>query len=284
MNLIDLVVLSEKRRDILLLIERKPGSLEEIGSLLDISSASLRFHIKKMLDSGLLEEEKGEYKLSGMAMPIIENLKGLRDSMAFFEENMGYWKQQDLTPVPYFLLRRLEELGRFELIESDEEHFFEIPQVILEDLRVSEEISAFCSRLHPEIPLIYSEFTEKGLKLSLCVTEPVAERLFNYFSVKTKKLLEVENAELFVCSRDVNLPVFVVTDRFMAMGFSLLGGNQSTQFITCSEAGALNWGRELYRHYTEISKHIETSELIETSDSIETSNHVETENLKPVKI
>jgi predicted transcriptional regulator len=257
MNFIDLATLSKKRRDILLLIEKKPGSFEEIESLLDISSASLRFHIKKLLDSGLLEKKRGEYKLSGMAMPIIDNLKGLLDSLAFFEENMGYWKKHDLSPVPDFLLRRLEELGRFELIEPDAAHMFEIPQVVMEYLRASEEISAFFSCLHPEIPLLYSEFAKKGLKLSLCVAEPIAEKLFNDFPVETKILLETENTKLLVCSRTVNLPVFVVTDRFIAIGFFQNNGRLSGQLIICSEDGALHWGRELYRHYEEVSKPVE---------------------------
>ncbi len=251
MNLLDLATLSEKRRDILILIEKKPGSFEEIKSSLNISSGSLRFHINKLLYSGLLEEENGEYRLSGMAMPIIKNMKDLLDSLAFFEENMGYLMQHDLTPIPDFLLRRLEELGRFELIESNAENSFEIPQAILESLRTSDEISVFCSCLYQEILLLYSELTEKGLKFSLCVTEQVVERLFNDFPDETKKLIETENAELFVCSRDVNLPFFVVTDRYMAMGLSLLSGNQSIQFITSSENGALDWGRGLYGHYSE---------------------------------
>lgn len=260
MDLIDLAVLSEKRREILLVIEKKSGSFEEIESSLDISSGSLRFHLKKLLDSRLLEEEKGEYRLSGIAMPIIGNVKSLMDSLAFFEKNIEYWKQHDLTPVPDFLLRRLEELGRFELIESDAEYLFKTPREILENLRASGEILVFCSCLHPEIPLLYSEFTEKDLKLSLCVTEPVAERLFYQFQVETKKFQEAKNTELFVCSEEVNLPIFIVTDRLMAMELFLLGGNQSTQFITSSETGALNWGRELHLHYTKISKKMETSD------------------------
>ncbi|AKB74765.1 hypothetical protein MSLAZ_1504 [Methanosarcina lacustris Z-7289] len=254
MNFIDLAILSEKRRDILLLIEKKPGSFEEIENLLDISSASLRFHIKKLLDSGFLETEGGEYKLSGMAIPIIENLKGFLDSLTFFEENMDYWKKQDLTPVPDFLLRRLEELGRFELIETDAAHMFEIPPEIMENLRTSEEISVFFSCLHPKIPFLYSELARKGLKLSLCMTEPIAEKLFNDFPADTKKILEAENTKLFVCSRNVNLPIFVVTDRFMATGLFLNSGKLNSQFIICYGDGAMRWGRELYRHYEGFSK------------------------------
>lgn len=118
MNLIDLGVLSEKRRDILLLIQKKQGNFEEISGLLDISPISLRIQIKKLLDSGLLENERGEYKLSDMAVPIVENLKELMDLLAFFEKNIDYWKNHDLNPIPDFLLRRLEELDRFELVMS----------------------------------------------------------------------------------------------------------------------------------------------------------------------
>ncbi|AKB21356.1 winged helix-turn-helix domain-containing protein [Methanosarcina sp. WH1] len=254
MNIIDLAILSEKRRDILLLIEKKPGNFEEIESLLDISSVSLRFHIKKLLDFGFLEKEEGKYKLSGMTIPIVDNLKRFLDSLTFFEENMDYWKKQDLTPVPDFLLRRLEELGRFELIKSDTAHMFEIPQEIMDNLRTSEEISVFFSCLHPKILFLYSEFAKKGLKLSLCVTEPIAEKLFNNFPAETKKIMEAENTKLFVCSRNVNLPIFVVTDRFMATELFLNSGKLSSQFMICSGDGALRWGRELYRHYEGVSK------------------------------
>src|SRR5512133_3972258 len=102
MNLIDLGVISEKRRDILLLIQKKHGSFEEISGLLDISPISLRIQIKKLLDSGLLEKKRGVYKLSDMAVPIVENLKELMDLLAFFEKNIDYWKNHDLNPIPDF--------------------------------------------------------------------------------------------------------------------------------------------------------------------------------------
>ena len=59
MNLIDLAALSEKWRNIISLIEKKPGRLEEIENLLDISSASLRFHIKNGYIPNFLRK-KGE--------------------------------------------------------------------------------------------------------------------------------------------------------------------------------------------------------------------------------
>lgn len=254
MNLIDMGVLSEKRRDILLLIQKKQGSFEEIAALIDISPISLKIQIKKLLDSGLLEEEREEYKLSDMAVPIVENLRELIDLLAFFERNIDYWKKHDLNPIPDFLLRRLEELDQFELIEPDEAHIFEIPQRVMKNLRISEEIFAFFSCMHPEIPSLYSEFARKGMKLTLCVTEPVAERLLKNCPVEMKTLLGAENTKIFVCSRDVNLPAFVVTERFMAIELSQNNGRLDGQLITCTGDRALYWGRELYKYYEEASE------------------------------
>lgn len=152
MNLLEVAVLSERRRDMLLLIEKKPRSLEELEGSLDISSASIKHHIKKLVISRLLVVESGKYELSEMAVPIIRNLEELLDLLTFFEKNMDYWKIHDLTPIPDFLKKRLGELGRFEFVERDSVYMFEIPGIILKSLRESKDIFTFslaCIRKFP---------------------------------------------------------------------------------------------------------------------------------------
>jgi len=274
MNLIDVAVLSEKRRDMLLLIEKEPRSLEEIESLLDIGSASIKHHIKKLVNSRLLVEEKGKYELSEMATPVIKNLKELLDSLTFFEKNMDYWTSHDLTPIPNFLMKRLGELGRLEFIERDNAYMFEIPGIILEKIRESKEVFTFFSCLHPEVPYIYPELAEKGLKLSLCVTEPITERLFRDSPDETKRLLKAENSKLFYCRKDVNLPILVVTDRFMTIELFRNNGRLSNQLIICSGKGALHWGKELYMYYEEASEPVTLKLEHEDSLSYEQSSSV----------
>ncbi|MFZ2497433.1 MAG: helix-turn-helix transcriptional regulator [Methanosarcina sp.] len=254
MNLLEVAVLSERRRDMLLLIEKKPRSLEELEGSLDISSASIKHHIKKLVISRLLVVESGKYELSEMAVPIIRNLEELLDLLTFFEKNMDYWKIHDLTPIPDFLKKRLGELGRFEFVERDSVYMFEIPGIILKSLRESKDIFTFFSCLYPEVPYVYPELAEKGLNLSLCVTEQITERLFRDSPNETKRFLEAENSKLFYCCKNVNLPLLVVTDRFMAIELFLNGGRLSNQLIICSDKRALNWGKELYRYFEELSK------------------------------
>ncbi len=249
MNLIDIAVLSERRRDMLLLIEEKPRSFEEIKDLLDLSSASIRIHLKKLVNSRLLVEEKGKYEISEMAAPMIKNLKELLSSLTFFEKNIDYWTSHSLVPIPTFLRKRLGELGNLEFIERDNAHMFEIPGIILENIRKSKEVFIFFSCLHPGISNIYTELSERELEISLCVTGPIIERLFRDSPIETRKLLEVENSKLFYCPRIVNLPVLVVTDRFMAIELFRNGGSLSNQVIVNSDKEALKWGKELYNYF-----------------------------------
>lgn len=254
--MIDLAVFSEKRRNLLLLIEKEPRSLEDLENLLDISSASIKFHLTKLVNSGLLTKEKEKYELSDMAIPVIKNLKELLDSLTFYEKNLDYWTSSDLTSIPDFLRKRLEELGEFEFIERDIAYLFEIPEIILEKLGESKDVFIFLSCLHSEVPYLYSELAERGLKLSLCATELAIERLFISNYGKTNRLIEAENSKLFVYCRNVNLPILVVTDRFMAMEFFRDDKRLNNQLIMCSGKEALHWGKELYGYYEKASKPI----------------------------
>jgi len=260
MNLIDIAVLSERRRDILLLIEEKPRSFEEIRALLGLSSPSVGIHLKKLVNSRFLVEEKGKYELSEIAVPIIKNLKELLDSLAFFDKNMDYWTSHSLVPIPAFLRKRLGELGNLEFIERDNAHMFEVPEIILENIRKSKEVFIFFSCLHPEISTIYPELSEREFEISLCVTGSIIEKLLRDNPIETTKLLEVDNSKLFFCHRAVNLPLLVVTDRFMTIELFRTDGGLSNQIIVNSDKEALKWGKELYNYFLEYSESL-TSKL-----------------------
>lgn len=278
MNLIDTAVLSKKRREILLLIREKQRSFEEIESLLDTNSISIKIHLKKLVNSGLLVEEKGKYELSEMAIPITDNLKELLGSLVFFERDRDYWISQDLTPIPNFLKKRFEELGRFELIEHYKEDSFEIPEKILENARKSKEICIFFSFPCQEFSYFYSEISEGNSKLSLCFTEAITERLFIDNFSKTKKTLNNENSKLFYCRRNANLPILVVTDKFMAIEFFRNDGKLSNQILISSDKKAINWGKDLYRH---LEENLKTAGFeLEYKDFL---NHVKTNSARGIK-
>jgi predicted transcriptional regulator len=65
---------------------------------------------------------------------ILENLQPLLDMATVFERNPKYWSSHNLKSIPDNLLKRINEIGNFELLEPDIQHLAETPKKLLENL------------------------------------------------------------------------------------------------------------------------------------------------------
>ncbi|AKB24871.1 hypothetical protein MSMTP_1402 [Methanosarcina sp. MTP4] len=256
LSLTNLTVLSETKRNLLLLLRGKPGDIEEIKDLLSLSKASALAHVRKLEKAGLLIEEEGIFRLSDMGEILAENLKELFDVLDFFEQNMDYWKNHDLNPIPSCLLNTINKLGSCELIEPDAAYMFDIPQAFREHIRNSKEVLAFLSYFHPDTPSFYARLAEKDVDLSLCMTRDIFERYLSDFPGEIKRILAAQNSRLLICHENSAMPEVVATDCFMAIRLNEHDGRLRNRLMISHEAEALEWGRELYDHYENMSEEV----------------------------
>ncbi len=253
-SLITLILLSNRRKELLFLLKKEPRDIDTIKELLKVDSGSIQPHIKKMKDAGLITEKNKTYNLSDIGEMLAENLQPLLNTAEVFEENTEYWKSHDLSSIPYFLLERIEEIEHFELLEPDAEHLAETPKILLENMLNSKEIMTFVSYSHPEAPFIYSELAERGTEVTLCITQNVAERLFSSYREETEKLFRVNNSKIFILRTPTTIPSIIVTDRFLAFKLFEKNGKLRDQIILCFGEKALCWGKDLFLHCIETAE------------------------------
>ncbi len=261
-SLIDLALLSERRKCLLLLLKEGPKNIDEIKESLSVNAPSIQPHIKRMKNSNLIIEKNRSYRLTEIGEIIVENMERLLDTLEILEEQIDYWVSHDLSSIPDFLLERIEELGRYEILEPDAEHMFETPDVFQENIDNSKKICTFVSYFHPESPELYAGLVEKGVELTLCITEIVADRLFRDFPEEAEKMAGMENSKLFIYRKPAKLPSIVVTDRFMALKLMENDGKLRDQMLLCFEERALRWGKELFTHYMEMSETLDEKEFM----------------------
>jgi len=261
-SLIDLALLSERRKDLLLLLKEGPKNIDEIKESLSVNAASIQPHIKKMKNAHLIIEKNRSYRLSEIGEIIVENMEQLLDTIGVLEKHIDYWSSHDMSPIPDFLLDRIEELGSYEVLEPDAEHMFETPDVFQENIENSKKICTFVSYFHPESPRLYSSLVENGVDMTLCITEIVAERLFRDFPEEAGKLAGLENSNLFIYRKPAKLPSIVVTDRFLVLKLMENDGKLRDQMLLCFGEEALRWGKEFFTHYMEMSEPLNEKEFI----------------------
>jgi predicted transcriptional regulator len=254
-SLIDLVFRSDKRKNLLILLDSGSKSIDEIRDELDVTATSILPQIKKLIDSDLIVQEDRMYKLTVLGEFIIKKVKLLISALDVVEKNNSYWTGHDLNSIPRHLLERIAELGDCTLIEPDLNHIYEPSQKIIDSMVNAKMTATFASYFNPAYLPLYVELGRKDAELSLNFTQSVWDYLSNEHSDMIKELMGMDNVSIYI-SREVKISEITVTDEIMLLGLFDKNGKFDQQFILSFEPGARKWGQELFDYLKRLSKQV----------------------------
>jgi len=257
-GLLDLILFSEKRKNFLLLLKEGPKDIEEVLERLQVPRTALLPHIKKLKEEELVIYEDGMYRLSAIGEIIVERMQPLLDTLAVFEKNEEFWANRKLASIPPNLVKRINELGDYRIIEPDLSHTFDLNPKFVEHLSNSSCTRVFFSYFHPQFPALFLNLAKKGIEFSLVLSEAVYSRLIEDFKEEGKEFLKMGNTNLYLFEKKgVDIPALIaVTDRIMVLGLFNENGRFDRQYIRSFEPRAIKWGEELFEYYRAMSREI----------------------------
>jgi predicted transcriptional regulator len=258
-GLLDLILFSEKRKDFLLLLKEGPKDIEEILEKLQVPRTALLPQIKKLKEEDLVIHEGGMYRLSTIGEIIVEKMQPLLDTLLVFEKNEEFWADRKLAPIPPHLVKRINELGDYRLIEPDLSHTFDLNPKFVKHFSDSNCIHMFYSYFHPQFPALFLNLARKGIKISLILSEAVYLRFVEDFEEEEKELLKMENSSLYILEKKgMETPALIAAaDRIMTLGLFNESGRFDRQYVISSEPRAIKWGEELFKYYRDMSREIQ---------------------------
>jgi predicted transcriptional regulator len=255
-SLLDLILLSEKRTSVLLLLLEGPKDIETIKKRLNASATSVQPQVKKLKEQNLIVQEKDLYRLSEIGRIIADKMKPLLDTLSVLEENADYWADRDLKEIPPFLLRRINELGHCSLIEPQIDRIFELIPKYIENAEKAKRLEAAIPYFHPLFPSFYLKLAENGASVSLILPELIVKRWIEDYREQTEKFIEMKDSKLFVCTECERIPAITAADNFMAIALFPKNAVFDRKYILCFEPGAIAWGKELYDYYEQRAERI----------------------------
>lgn len=258
--LLDLIFLSDKRTEFLLLLKEGPKTADEILEKIKVRRTSLLPQIKKLKEQDLVIQEENKYSLSVQGKIIVEKICPLLDTVKLFEKNEEYWTERKLDTIPDPLLKRIAEIGDYQLIEPDLGHAFDLIPELVKNLSNSNRVSLFFSFFHPQIPTLFLDLARKEIELSLIMNRPVFQRFEEDFRNEAEQILEKEKTSIFLFDRggNENPAVIAVSERVMFLGLFDKNGRFDRQYIMSFEPGSLQWGKELFLHYSGMSSPLDS--------------------------
>ena len=225
-QLLELIFLSEQRKDLLLFLKEGPKTIAEIKMHLDVGSVAILPQLKKLRESSLVIKEGDVYSLSPLGIAVVGTMQPIVDLLSVFENRYDYWANHAVDgayPTP--LRKRIGELSKGTFSESlDRTRLFEPHREFIENLKISKKISGIASIFHPMYPPLFLKFAKMGMDVSLLVTLPVYERTKEEFTAELREFVKLENASFYVCSKKIELS-HVVTDKFLSLSLPLSDGS-----------------------------------------------------------
>ena len=156
--LIDLLFMSQKRKDLLLLLKDGERTIEEIVDLLNVTQTGMLPQIKKLKDEFLVIQDDRKYRLTPLAEILVEKMQPLIDTLEVIEENKIFWQERDLSDLSPAFLERLNELKPYSLVKPDPEKIFEIPSVFLKNIEKSKNILSLFSTYIRQVNVIKDRY------------------------------------------------------------------------------------------------------------------------------
>jgi predicted transcriptional regulator len=261
-NLLDLILFSEKRKAFLLLLREGPKNTQEILDRLQVPRTALLPQIKKLKEQNLVIHEDGVYRLSLIGEIVIEKMQPLLETLEIFEKNEEFWADRKLTPIPTHLMKRISELGNYHLIEPDLSHTFDLNPEFVKHTSNSNHILMFFSYFHPQFPAFFLELARRGIEISLVLSESVYLRIAEDFKKEGEEFLRMKNTYLFILDKkEVEIPAVIASsDKIMLMGLFNESGRFDRQYVISFEPGAIEWGKDLFEYFRDMSREIKIKE------------------------
>jgi predicted transcriptional regulator len=255
--LLELIFLSEKRKDLILFLKENPKTIEEIKTYLNTSLVGVLPQLKKLRENSLVLRDRGFYSLSPLGIAVAGRMQAMVDVLNVFGKNYDYWTSHSVECIPDFLRERIGELSKCTFSEPpDRTRLFEPHREFVENLKKSKKIKGTASIFHPLYPSLFLAFAKMGMEVSLIVTPPVYERTKAEFEAELREFLKFENASFYVCSKKMELS-HVATDRFLSLTLPFSDGTfDHKEDILCFDPAGIKWGEDLFDHYRNLSDEI----------------------------
>ncbi|MDY0267133.1 MAG: winged helix-turn-helix domain-containing protein [Methanimicrococcus sp.] len=248
-SLIETVFFSEKRKAVLILLFEKGAlSIDTIKSELDETSVSILPQIKVLIDNQLIVQNEGLYQLTHLGETITKKVSPFVKNLQVFSVNPKFWSEHDISEIPPDLLNRIDEIGKFEIIEIDlRTIYYEPNPIVYEHIRKAESVKTFITYYAPEYVPIYYDRIMKGKPVSITTSDYIVNMAKDY-KKEVNELLKMENTELNVCPADLKIAEVTVTDKIFLMVLYSTAGNLDYDFLAAESPSAVRWGNELYEY------------------------------------
>ena len=259
-ELIGTLFLSEKRKNLMILLLSGPMTIEAIKAELNVTTSAIMTQIKILMDQGLVVYDNNVYSLSALGEVISQKMIPLLKTLEMYSSNQKYWNNHK-PAFPPALLPRLGELQNCTLVEPEMSRLYELPLKFEENLLKSKRVLEVSSFFSPVYQSMYTHMIRDGAEIDLILSPSAFERFKTDYDALLKEYLNSPNFRIYVYEEPIEIASTVITNHFFSVSLFNNNGTYYNHCLMSFDPSTLLWGEDLFNHYLEKSIQIKANDI-----------------------
>lgn len=247
--LLDVIFASEKRKNVLLLLQDGPKDTQKLMESLKTTRQSLLPQIRILEEHHLIDQLDDSYKLTVIGERIVDRMIPLLSTINVLGFNLDYWGERDLEFIPPELMDRIQELGEYQVNEPSISNIHELNKEFTRASANSGIMRAVTTIFHPDFMDLFALWTQNRTEITMIISGELFEKLREQNRSDFQELLDNEYITFYLYDRPFNFVYFAFNDECILMTMLTKEGWYDNKELISYESTALAWGQDLFKHY-----------------------------------
>ncbi|MEN6610512.1 MAG: winged helix-turn-helix domain-containing protein [Methanoregulaceae archaeon] len=257
-DLLSTIISSDKRRNVLLLLQEGPQTLEDIKSRLNVTATGMLPQLRILESEFLIQRSDRNYELTIIGKTIVSHLDPFIRTVDVFNRNKKFWREHLLSEIPEDILLGIRDLGDYQILETPDEEIFGI-NAFIDNLVGAKDVKGLSHTVHPRFPGFFMDLAKRGVKSSLVFTPGVYRILQEKYPGWMDEYLDLDTTEVWVTNRDFKFS-YAVTDRYFSLSIFYANGIfDNKNDIISYDPSARAWGEKIHAYLLTQSEKIESA-------------------------
>jgi predicted transcriptional regulator len=247
--LIDVLFMSDKRKNALLLLRDGPKEMEDILQSLSTTRQALLPQMKILEDHYLIKHSHDAYELTTLGKLTVDKMAHLINTVETLDKDIDYWGTHDLNFIPPHLLQRIDELRECGVIKPSITDLYEIDKEFHEASKGSESHFVITTYIHPEFYRLVYEMMDNNVQMYFVFPPDLFDKLQ---PARYAELIEISKSEfvnIFVYPKKIDFLFFAFNDTHSMLSLLTNNGEFDGRYLLCRCKKSLEWEKELFEYY-----------------------------------
>ncbi|TGC09547.1 transcriptional regulator [Methanolobus halotolerans] len=247
--LLEVIFASEKRKNVLLLLNDGPKEMEYLLDSLETTRHALLPQIKILEEHYLIANVKDKCELTTIGEVIVDDMIPLLRTINVFDDAIDYWGTHNKDFIPDYLFARIAELGGCTTIETPIHEAFEEDKYFMQEVNRTKSLWMVTSFLYPDYKTTLTYLLSKGVDIRIVISRGLYEKLLLDNFEDFKYFIQETAIEIYQHKDTFDMLSFSLSHHAIMMRLLTNQGMYDNKRLLCESESVHKWGKDLFEHY-----------------------------------